>query len=108
MAGIIVKADIIEIIAGRLAMPRGRAAEILNAIFDGMIGALRRGESVEVRGFGSFRIRQYGAYVGRNPRTGVAVEVRPKRSPFFKTGKELAVRLMDDRAATAPATPPRP
>lgn len=95
IARTMVKADIIDIIAGRLAMRQDRAAEIVAAIFDGMIRALQRGEGIEVRGFGSFKIRQYRGYVGRNPRTGAAVEVRPKRGPFFRTGKELAVRLMD-------------
>lgn len=93
-----VKADLVEIIAGQLAMPHDQAAKIVSEIFDGIIRALRRGEGIELRGFGSFRIRQHGGYLGRNPRTGAAVEVRPKRSPFFRTGKALAVRLMAHKA----------
>ena len=54
---------------------------------------MRRGERIEIRGFGSFEIRHYRAYEGRNPRTGEAVEVRPKRLPFFKVGKELKERV---------------
>ena len=54
---------------------------------------LARGERIEIRGFGSFEIRKYKAYEGRNPRTGDPVEVQPKRLPFFKVGKELKERV---------------
>ena len=55
--------------------------------------ALRRGERIEIRGFGSFEIREYKSYEGRNPRTGATVHVKPKRLPFFKVGKELKERI---------------
>ena len=58
-----------------------------------MEASLRRGERIEIRGFGSFEIRNYRAYEGRNPRTGSAVSVKPKRLPFFKVGKELKERV---------------
>ena len=74
-------------------MPKGRAELLINAIFDCMEASLRRGERIEIRGFGSFEIRNYRAYEGRNPRTGSAVAVKPKRLPFFKVGKELKERV---------------
>ncbi len=74
-------------------MPKGRAELLVSCIFDSMERALRSGERIEIRGFGSFEIRSYKAYEGRNPRTGSAVNVKPKRLPFFKVGKELKERI---------------
>ena len=91
-------------------MAKGRAEAIVNAIFDSMEQALKRGERIEIRGLGSFEVRSYKAYDGRNPRTGSRVEVKPKRLPFFKVGKELKERVNEgatrDRGArpAAPAT----
>ena len=62
-------------------------------IFQGMTDTLAKGGRVEIRGFGSFSVRQYDGRKGRNPRTGKFVEVKPKRSPFFKVGKTLFERL---------------
>jgi integration host factor subunit beta len=58
-----------------------------------MVDALKRGEGIEIRGFGSFTVREYKSYEGRNPRTGTPVHVAPKRLPFFKVGKELRERV---------------
>ena len=58
-------------------------------ILEAMTDALCRGESIEIRGFGSFAIKRYDAYEGRNPKTGKLIEVKPKKLPFFKVGKEL-------------------
>ncbi len=114
------KADLIDIVADRLKLPRGRAELLVGHIFDAMVDALRRDEGIEIRGFGSFSIRTYREYEGRNPRTGEAVHVKPKRLAFFKVGKELRERVNNGRdgaaggeaTATAPAatgpTPPRP
>ena len=66
-------------------------------MFDAMVDALRKGEGIEIRGFGSFSIRAYKEYQGRNPRTGEAVHVRPKRLAFFKVGKELRERVNNGR-----------
>jgi integration host factor subunit beta len=66
---------------------------LVDTIFDCLEQALRRGERIEIRGFGSFEIRSYKAYQGRNPKTGVPVSVREKRLPFFKVGKELKERV---------------
>jgi len=62
---------------------------IVNSLFDGMMESLEKGERIEVRGFGTFTLRNYKSYKGRNPRTGEIVDVPPKRLPFFKVGREL-------------------
>ena len=87
------KSDLIEILCETQKLPKGRAELLVNTLFDSMEASLRRGERIEIRGFGSFEIREYNAYEGRNPRTGSAVPVRPKRLPFFKVGKELKERV---------------
>jgi integration host factor subunit beta len=104
------KSDLIDILCEQQKMPKGRAELLVNVIFESMEAALRVGERIEIRGFGSFEIRNYRAYEGRNPRTGTAVSVKPKRLPFFKVGKELkervnegALRAASANGATAPA-----
>ena len=87
------KSDLIEAVATKLHLPKGKAELIVNCIFDSMEESLKHGDRIEIRGFGSFEIRNYKAYEGRNPRTGEAVEVHPKRLPFFKVGKELKERV---------------
>jgi integration host factor subunit beta len=91
------KADLIDLIAERTKMPHGRAELLICQMFDAMVDALRKGEGIEIRGFGSFSIRAYKQYQGRNPRTGEAVHVRPKRLAFFKVGKELRERVNNGR-----------
>jgi integration host factor subunit beta len=72
-----------------------RAAEwIIQEIFDSMADTLVAGDRIEIRGFGSFEIREYEGYTGRNPKTGLEVSVGPKKTPFFKVGKELKERIM--------------
>jgi integration host factor subunit beta len=83
------KAHLVDNIACTLKLPRGRADAIVSRIFDTMVEAMTRGEGVELRGFGSFTVRDYKQYEGRNPRTGARVHVGAKRLPFFKVGKEL-------------------
>ena len=101
------KSDLIEMVAAQLQLPKGKAELIINCIFDSMEDSLRRGQRIEIRGFGSFEIRRYKAYEGRNPRTGDPVGVQPKRLPFFKVGKELKERVnaaAEAAAAAAAAT----
>ena len=72
-----------------------RAAEaVVHEIFDSMTDTLIAGGRIEIRGFGSFEIREYEGYSGRNPKTGLEVSVNPKKLPFFKVGKELKERIM--------------
>jgi integration host factor subunit beta len=100
----ITKSDLIEDLSEKLKLPKGKAELVVNLIFDSMEAALRQGERIEIRGFGSFEVREYRSYEGRNPRTGDAVHVQPKRLPFFKVGKELKERVNSE--ADAPAAKP--
>ena len=93
------KSDLIDVLCETQKLPKGRAELLVHVIFDALEAALKRGERIEIRGFGSFELRNYRGYDGRNPRTGSAVEVRPKRLPFFKVGKELKERVNDGRTA---------
>lgn len=83
------KSDLVERVAELKNLPKGRAEAVVNMVFEALEQALARDERIEVRGLGSFETRRYGAYKGRNPRTGESVAVKPKRLPFFKVGKEL-------------------
>lgn len=87
------KSDLIDHLSDRLKLPKGKAEAVVNIIFDSMEAALRNNERIEIRGFGSFEVREYKSYEGRNPRTGDPVYVQPKRLPFFKVGKELKDRV---------------
>lgn len=83
------KSELIEALAQEIGIPHREAAAITNTVIDTMTDALARGESIEIRGFGSFVIKQYGSYEGRNPKTGKKIKVSPKKLPFFKVGKDL-------------------
>ncbi len=83
------KADLIEKVITAADLNKKDAEAAVEAFFRAIIQSLRRGEKIELRGFGSFRLRSRGARVGRNPKTGEKVNVPAKRIPFFKPGKEL-------------------
>jgi integration host factor subunit beta len=83
------KADLINVISEKAKLQHKQAEMVVNLVFDMMIEALMKNDRIEIRGFGSFVNREYGAYQGRNPKTGEIVQVDPKRVPFFKVGKEL-------------------
>ena len=83
------KSDLSLILSERVNVPINVAKVIVDAIFDAMMESLKRGDRIEIRGFGSFVVKHYGAYTGRNPRTGIMVDVPPKKLPYFKVGKEL-------------------
>ena len=87
------KAELVEKLAIEKNLSIAVADRILSLIFSSMSATLISGNRIEIRGFGSFEIREYGAYTGRNPKTGVETEVKPKKMPFFKTGKELKERI---------------
>lgn len=91
------KSELIDALAGRSNLTKARAELVVNCVFDAMTEALQRGEGIEIRGFGSFTVRPYKAYSGRNPRTGEPVPVPPKRLPFFKVGKELRELVNNSR-----------
>jgi integration host factor subunit beta len=92
------KSELIEAITTRGEITKARAELVVNCVFDTMIEALQRGEGIEIRGFGSFTVRPYKAYTGRNPRTGQSVDVPSKRLPFFKVGKELREIVNNSRS----------
>lgn len=87
------KSELIQALAERHNLPLIKAEKVVNLIFDQMVEALKNNERIEIRGFGSFENRYYGAYTGRNPKTGEAISVANKRLPFFKVGKELKERV---------------
>jgi len=87
------KSVLISLLSTRHNLTEVQSARIVNLIFDGFKEALVKGDRIEIRGFGSFVMREYKTYYGRNPKTGKVVEVKPKRLPFFKVGKELKERL---------------
>lgn len=89
------KSDLIDCLANEMNLPFRLAEFVVDEFFDAMTEALIQNEGVEIRGFGSFTIRKYGSYTGRNPKTGEKIAVSPKKSPFFKVGKELRERVMD-------------
>jgi integration host factor subunit beta len=99
----VTKSELIEVVAQEANLTKGRAELVINTIFESMVEALQRGEGIEIRGFGSFTVRQYKAYEGRNPRTGDAVHVAPKRLPFFKVGKDLRQRVNGEAGEDSPA-----
>ena len=83
------ESDLIKALAETRKLSKTRAKALVRRTFACIEEALRRGERVEIRAFGSFELRRYGAYRGRNPRTGAAVAVKPKLLPFFRAGKQL-------------------
>jgi integration host factor subunit beta len=87
------KSELVDEIVAKTNMPRKRAEDVVNLVFDEMTAALARGDRIEIRGFGSFVSKHRRARTGRNPRTGAAIPVVEKRLPFFKVGKELRERV---------------
>jgi integration host factor subunit beta len=87
------KADLIEKLRMETDLPLKKADKLVTLVFREMSEALAKGERVEIRGFGSFKIKHYDGYTGMNPKTLKPVEVRPKKLPFFKCGLELKRRI---------------
>jgi integration host factor subunit beta len=87
------KSQLIEALAKTENLALKKAEEVVNAVFGDLEMALINGERVEIRGFGSFKIKGYAGYKGRNPKTGEIINVAEKKLPFFKVGKELKERV---------------
>ena len=87
------KSDLVEALSKAEGLTKTKAEEIVNLVFSEMTNALANGERVEVRGLGSFKVKQYDGYSGRNPKTGQQIKVKPKKLPFFKCGKGLKERV---------------
>jgi integration host factor subunit beta len=83
------KAELVEEVSKVSDLTKKHSEVIVETVFKSIIDALQRGEKIELRGFGSFRLRQREPRKGRNPKTGARVDVPPKRVPYFKPGKEL-------------------
>ena len=98
------KADLIEEVVRVTELPRKESEIVVETIFESIISALQVGDKIEIRGFGSFRMRQRRGRTGRNPKTGAKVEVPPKRIPFFKPSKELK-DFVNGGVPAAPDTP---
>ncbi|NVN91686.1 MAG: integration host factor subunit beta [Desulfuromonadales bacterium] len=88
------KTKLIEKIAFEKKLTYAVAEKIIQEIFNGMADTLISGGRIEIRGFGSFEMREYGGYTGRNPNTGIKIEVKPKKLPSFKVGRDLKDRIM--------------
>ena len=87
------KAELIRKVSERMHITYKAAKVIVDTIFDSMRESLAKGEGIEIRGFGSFVMRHYGSYKGRNPKTGETVDVASKKLPYFKVGKELKEKV---------------
>ena len=89
------KSNLIAVFSDKANLSKRNAEQFVNIMIESMIKALKNGERVEIRGFGSFVVRTYGAYEGRNPKTGETINVDQKKLPFFKAGKDLLSRIND-------------
>ncbi len=83
------KADLIDSLAKRNEMPRPKAEEFVNGLFDDLVKALKNGEKVNISGFGTFSVSERKGRLGRNPKTGATIEIAPSRAAKFKAGKTL-------------------
>ena len=92
------KSELVEALADQKDLTYKKSEEIVNIVFDSMAETLIRGNRIEIRGFGSFVVKDYKAYVGRNPKTGEVIKVKPKRLPFFKVGKEVRERVNNGKS----------
>ena len=87
------KLELVEALREEAAVTKTEAEMVVNMVFNEMLKAMSNGDRVEIRGFCSFCVKQYKGYTGRNPKTGEKVEIKPKKLPFFKCGKELKDRV---------------
>jgi len=101
------KADLVDQVTAIGDLTRRDGEVIVDTLFDAVIGALKSGDKIEIRGFGSFRTRQRNARTGRNPKTGAKVDVPAKRVPFFKPSKELRDSVNPNGAGKATGSAPK-
>ena len=111
-AGVMTKAELVDEVARVVKLTKKQAETIVNIVFDSIVDSLRAGQKIELRGFGSFRLRSRKSRTGRNPKTGEKVEVPSKKIPYFKPGKELkelinkAMAEVEDGDGATPAAEP--
>jgi len=96
------KADLVEEVSRVSHLTKKHSETIVDTVFKSIVAALRDGEKIELRGFGSFRLRQRDSRKGRNPKTGDRVDVPPKQVPYFKPGKDLKELINRDSSTGAP------
>jgi integration host factor subunit beta len=101
------RAELVEHVTKISSLSKKHAEIVVNTVFDAIIEALRADEKIELRGFGSFRIRRRQSRVGRNPKTGERVDVPAKRIPYFKPGKELKELINSETGGDTPASAPQ-
>jgi len=87
------KSGLIETLSRKENLTEKKAIDVVSLVFKGFTDELKKGGRIEIRGFGSFVVRNYNAYTGRNPKTGKNIRVSPKKLPFFKVGKELKAKV---------------
>lgn len=95
------KADLVEKVANVAELTKKDAETLVEVVFECIIDSLNRGEKIELRGFGSFRVRSRNSRRGRNPKTGASVDIPAKRVPYFKPGKELKELVNDEPESSA-------
>ncbi len=108
-AGVMTKAELVDEVARVVQLTKKQAETIVNIVFDSIVDSLRAGQKIELRGFGSFRLRNRKSRTGRNPKTGEKVEVPSKKIPYFKPGKELKElinKAMGEDGTPVPAEDP--
>ncbi len=98
------KAELVEDVARAAELTKKDAERLVELVFESIIETLNQGEKIELRGFGSFRVRERGARRGRNPKTGDPVNIPAKRVPYFKPGKELKELINEENNATSSNT----
>src|SRR5688572_19204733 len=106
-AGVMTKAELVDEVARVVQLTKKQAETIVNIVFDSIVDSLRAGQKIELRGFGSFRLRSRKSRTGRNPKTGEKVEVPSKKIPYFKPGKELKElinKVLSDSETSGAAT----
>jgi integration host factor subunit beta len=87
------KTELIEALANEAGLTRSKAKDVVKTVFNTMANALAKGDRVEIRGFGTFKVKHYDGYTGHNPKTGEPIKVKPKKLPFFKCTRELKERV---------------
>jgi integration host factor subunit beta len=87
------KSQLMEELSMRLAMHPKKSESVVNTILNSMVKAMKESQRIEIRGFGSFMMRSYKPYTGRNPKSGERIKVKSKKLPFFKTGKDMRDRV---------------
>ena len=98
------KAELVEDVARAAELTKKDAERLVEIVFESIIDTLNQGEKIDLRGFGSFRVRERGARRGRNPKTGAPVDIPAKRVPYFKPGKELKELINEEPGAAPPSS----